>query len=31
MADTVASFLDEHVAVGEGEWPAIVPPAGATS
>ena len=31
MADTVAAFLDEHVAVGEGERPAIVTPGGATS
>ena len=31
MADTVAAFLDEHVAIGEGERPAIVTPAGATS
>lgn len=31
MADTVAAFLDEHVAVGEGERPAIVTPAGPTS
>src|SRR3954470_6632358 len=31
MADTVAAFLDEHVAIGEGERPAIVTPGGATS
>ena len=31
MADTVAAFLDEHVAVGEGERPAIVTPSGVTS
>ena len=31
MADTVAAFLDEHVAIGEGERPAIVTPSGATS
>jgi benzoate-CoA ligase family protein len=31
MADTVAAFLDAHVAVGEGERPAIVTPSGATS
>src|SRR5919206_5120376 len=31
MPDTVAAFLDEHVAVGEGERPAIVTPAGTTS
>ena len=31
MADTVAAFLDEHVAIGEGARPAIVTPAGATS
>jgi len=31
MADTVAAFLDEHVAIGEGERPAIVTPAGVTS
>src|SRR5919197_6060271 len=31
MADTVAAFLDEHVAVGEGERTAIATPAGTTS
>ena len=31
MADTVAAFLDEHVATGEGERPAIVTPDGVTS
>ena len=31
MADTVAAFLDEHVAIGEGERPALVTPAGSTS
>jgi benzoate-CoA ligase family protein len=31
MADTVATFLDEHVATGEGERPAIVTPSGVTS
>jgi len=31
MADTVAAFLDEHVATGEGERPAIVTPSGVTS
>src|SRR5687768_18421378 len=31
MADTVAAFLDEHVATGEGERPAIVTPSEVTS
>ena len=31
MADTVAAFLDDHVAMGEGERPAIVSPSGTTS
>ncbi len=31
MADTVAAFLDEHVATGAGERPAIVTPTRATS
>jgi benzoate-CoA ligase family protein len=31
MADTAAAFLDQHVAIGEGERPAIVTPSGATS
>lgn len=31
MADTVAAFLDEHVAIGEGERPAIVTPSSVTS
>src|SRR5919206_4396591 len=30
MTDTVAAFLDEHVATGEGARPAIVTPAGTT-
>ena len=31
MADTAAAFLDEHVAIGEGERPAIVTPSEVTS
>ena len=31
MADTVAAFLDDHVAMGEGERPAVVSPSGTTT
>ena len=31
MANAVPAFLDEHVATGEGERPAIVTPSGAVT
>jgi hypothetical protein len=31
MASAVPAFLDEHVAIGEGERPAIVTPSGAVT